>query len=511
MEADGFFVFKAVSMGFLGNARSLYDDSKKQYSLVSQATCPKIEIKHYDGNSLKTAVLISGLSSGSKSGLNIDTLQSYSFSRGIDDTEGSFTVRLKDRMSGGVNVFDSIENFDIVEITESVNRKNGAKPDFVGVIHSVKISSSIGSDGKVRKEISVSGKSAISLFSGCFMNLGKVGTSLYSTAAANLKIKNTFTEVEKDSSGKIVYKAQTLRKIVQNVWNDFKTYLSSYVSDVSTTSVLGIMNALGMSDFSSVEDLPHIMPVSTDLYNAESVSFMDMIRKIIPEGAYQIFSKDDVSLTVKECPFSPEEWKGLGNGSDVNLNLLTGYDFEKTDKEVYTVFMSLVEGSSIDGNYIANLQADENGLISVASNKEKIKKYGYKPLTVSFMGYVQNRAVKTDFDRQTFEELNSKLKSWYDNLDEMLAGRIKMVNAYEDAENVPRIGEKIVFSLFAPKIQETAFYIKSETHSWSYGASPMVEYSVERGAIYKSDGSFQGAAEKFSTALETALENKADS
>lgn len=498
-------------MGFLDSARSLYGESRKQYSLVSQATCPKIEIRHYDGNSLKTAVLISGSSSVSRSCINIDTLQSYSFSRGIDDTAGSFTLRLKDRTVDGANVFDSIENFDIVEITESVNRKNSAKPDFVGVIHSVKISSSIGSDGKVRKEISVSGKSAISLFSDCFMNLGKVGTSLYSTSAANFKIKNTFTEVEKDSSGKIVYKAQNLRKIVQNVWNDFKNYLSNYVLDVSSTSVLGIMDALGMSDFSYVEDLKHIMPISTDLYNAESVSFMDMIRKILPEGAYQIFSKDDVSLAVKECPYSPESWKELGNGSEVSLNFLTGYDFEKTDKEVYTVFMSLVEGSGIDGNYIANLQANENGLISVAYNKEKIRKYGYKPLTVSFMGYVQNRAVRICPDRQIFEELNSKLKVWYENLDEMLAGRIKMVNAYEDAEKVPRIGEKIVFKLFAPKIQETSFYIKRETHSWSYGSSPMVEYSVERGAIYKSDGSFQGAAEKFSTALETALENSSGS
>lgn len=496
-------------MGFLADARSLYDDSKKQYSLVSQATCPKIEIKHYDGNSLKTAVLISGSSYGSRSGINIDTLQSYSFSRGIDDTAGSFTIRLKDRIVDGENVFDSIENFDIVEITENVNRKNGANPDFVGVIHSVKISSAIGSDGKVRKEISISGKSAISLFSDCFMNLGKVGTSLYNTAA-NLKIKDTFTEVEKDSSGNIVYKAQTLRKIVQNVWNDFKNYLSNYVPDVSSTSVLGIMNALGMSDFSSVEDLPHIMPVSTDLYNAESVSFMDMIRKIIPEGAYQIFSKDDLRLTVKECPYSAESWKNLGNGSEINLNFLTGYDFEKTDKEVYTVFMSLVEGSSIDGNYIANLQANESGLVSIASNKEKIKKYGYKPLTVSFIGYVQNRAVKTDTDKQIFEELNSKLKSWYDNLDEMLAGRIKMVNAYEDSEKVPRIGEKIVFKLFAPEIQETVFYIRNETHSWSYGASPIVEYSVERGAVYSTDGSFLKAAGKFSTALETVLENKSD-
>lgn len=511
MEAAGFFVFKAAIMGFLDNARGLYESGRKQYSLVSQATCPKIEIKHYDGASLKTVVLICGSSAGSKRSISIDTLQSYSFSRGIDDTRGSFTIRLKDRIAGGANVFDSIENFDIVEITENVNRKNGARPDFTGVIHSVKISASIGSDGKVRKEISINGNSAASLFSDCFMNLGKVGTSLYNTAAANLKIKDTFTEVEKDSSGKIVYKAQTLQKIVVNVWKDFTNYLSRYVPDVSSTSVLGIMDALGMSDFSSVEDLKHIMPVSTDLYNAESVSFMDMIRKIIPEGVYQIFSKDDVRLTVKECPYSPESWRELGNGSEVSLNFLTGYDFEKTDKEVYTVFMSLVEGSSIDGSYIANLQADENGLISVACNKEKIKKYGYKPLTVSFMGYVQNRAVKTGSDKQIFEELNSKLKTWYENLDEMLAGRIKMVNAYEDAERVPRIGEKIVFKLFAPKIQETSFYIKSETHSWSYGSSPMVEYSVERGAVYRSDGSFQGAAEKFSTALETALENKSDS
>ncbi len=493
-------------MGFLDNAKSSYEDSKKQYSLISQSTCPKIEILHYDGTALHTKILISNSPTISKKSIGIDTLQSYSFSRGIDDTAGSFTIRLKDKLTDGKNVFDTIENFDIVKITESMNRTT-LKPDFVGVIHSVKISSSIGSDGKVRKEISINGKSAVSLYSDCFMNLGKVGTSLYNTNAANLKIKDTFTEVERDSDGNIVYKAQTLKKIVENIWQDFTKYLSTYVQNVSSTSILGIMEALGMSDFSSVEDLKHIMPVSTDLYNAESVSFMDIIRKIIPQGAYQIFSTDDVSLTVKECPYSPESWSELAK-SYVNLNFLTGYDFEKTDKEVYTVFMSLVEGSCIDSNYIANLRADENGLISVACNKDKIKKYGYKPLTVSFMGYVQNKAVKKDTDKQIFEKLNSKLKAWYDNLDEMLAGRIKMVNAYEKASNVPRIGEKIVFKLFTPEVQETVFYIKNETHSWSYGSSPMVEYSVERGGIYKTDGSFQGAAKNFSTALETVLENK---
>lgn len=491
-------------MGFLDLKKS--DGSGgKQYSLVSQSTCPKIEIKRFDGKKLVPKILICSSLAGSKRSLGINTLQSYSFSRGIDDTEGSFTIRLKDRLVDGANVFDSIENFDVVLITENSNRGPQAEPDFVGVVHSVKVSSSIGSDGKVRKEISINGKSALSLFSDCFMNLGVVGTSLFNKAAADNKIKDTFAEVGKGEDGKTVYKAQSVRKIAETIWSSFSGYLSGYAQNVSNTSLFGIIGALGMDNFSSVENLPYIMPISTDLYNTESVCFMDMLRKIIPQGAYQIFAKNDTSLVVRECPYSAGDWKSLGSGKEVNLGFLTGYDFEKTDKEVYTVFMSLVEGSAIDSNYVSKLKADEDGLINVAANPEKIKKYGYRPLTVSYIGYVQNKAAQVGLDKSVFENNNRKMKEWYENIDEMLSGRIKIVNAYEKAGDVPRTGEKIVFNLFLPEPQQTEFLINSETHSWAYGSSPMIDYTVSRGAIYSPDGSFLKAAERFSTALETAL------
>lgn len=496
-----------VFMGFFDEAKTTYQNSKKQYSLINQVTSPCIEILRYDTStkSLKSKVLLSQ-STISKRTINIDTLQSYSFSRGIDNLDGSFTLRLKDKFVNGNNVFDTIENFDIVKIKENVNR-SPYSVDFVGVVHSVKISSSIGSDGKVRKEISISGKSAISLFSDCFINLGRVGTTLYNIDAANIKIKDTFTETSK-KDGKLCFKAKTLRKIVEDSWAGFEEYLSGYYKAVSSTTLMGIIKSLGMTDFSNVENIEHQIPISTDLFGEESVSFMSMLRKIFPEGAYQFYSKDDTSLTIKENPYCAEKWKSLTNKT-VNLNLLTNYDFEKTDREVYTVFLTQVEGSAIDSEFVAKLSANESGLIqSMTSKTEKIAKYGYKPLTVSFLGYVQNKAVDSSDDKQIFETFNKKLKEWYEHIDELLAGKVKIVNAYEKQDDIPKIGEKLIFMLYNNKIQKTEFYIKSETHSWSYGSSPVIEYIVERGAVYSNTGSFQEMSKGFSTSLEIALGNK---
>ena len=144
----------------------------------------------------------------------------------------------------------------------------------------------------------------------------------------------------------------------------------------------------------------------------------------------------------------------------------------------------------------------------MTSKTEKIAKYGYKPLTVSFLGYVQNKAVDSSDDKQIFETFNKKLKEWYEHIDELLAGKVKIVNAYEKQDDIPKIGEKLIFMLYNNKIQKTEFYIKSETHSWSYGSSPVIEYLVERGAVYSNTGSFQEMSKGFSTSLEIALGNK---
>lgn len=465
--------------------------SDYDYTVITQNTSPRIKITRFTN-----VVILPIIEFKADSPYN--TILSYTYSRSIDDINGKFSLRIKDVvLANGKTLFDTIQNLDIVSIYRDTY-SNNKSADFVGIVHSKQVSASISSDGKVRKEISISGKSILSLFNDFNINLSTIGTYATSTDAANFLVKNNYFKVD-NSSGVFKLEPQGMQQIVTSIWNDFKTYAQK-LSGVTNTDILQIITQSNIEI--ECQNIDCKYPISTNLYTNGEITFISMLNNLFPSGVYEIFEQNR-KLVVREVPFRKLDWMKLDKEHCyiIDVSRLLEYDFSMSDNEVYSVFMADVEGlKDIDTSYNHNKrEANNNGFINVEKNDENLKKYGYRICNVSYLGYVQNPSVSTSVDTKEnlFKSLNLDLKEMYENVHKMLSGRIKVV----DSKESPTIGEKINFRL---NNTVTSFYINSESHSWSYGSTPTVDYSISRGAIYEN-GSFNRTPDKFGTDLEIQI------
>ena len=472
--------------------------SVSDFSVITRSPQPRVEIRRL-GDKLN---LIASFGTDDS---DLKNLVSFSYSRNMDETKSKFSLRIKDSsalsrnyfgITENKNVFDSIQMFDIVEIHKTAKEE----PDFIGVIHSKQISATIGGDGKVRKEISISGNSIVSLYSDFNINLSVIGTYATSTDAANFTVKNNYFTV-KTESGTTKLEPNKLKDVILDIWKSFSSYADK-LSNVTNTKLLQIINSDELDMAIECEDIDCKFPLSTNLYTDGEMNFIQMLRAIFPNGAYEIFEHPR-KLVIRERPFCKEKWKAL-TSYQVNINRLIEYDFNQNDNEVYSVFMADVEGlSAIETrlNY-KKKSATTEGFIKVEQNLENIQTYGYRLCNVNFLGYAQNP--KLTNDNEILSDLDKQLKEMYENNHKMLNGRIKMVDQFKG--DTPTIGDKLVFKIkHNNSYQETEFYINSETHSWNFGSAMTVEYNVSRGAVYNSDGSFYKTPEYFSTAIENEI------
>lgn len=465
------------------------------YNIINQHTSPSITIKRLVGENLIEKVTFSEK--------DIDSLLSYSYSRSLDDISGKFTIRFKDVIqeanenSGKINgsIYDNLLPFDIIYIKRNLNQKD---VDFIGILHSKQISASIGSDGKVHKEVSISGSSILSIYNDFYINLSVIGTTATSTDAANFNLKNTFFTVDKNNN-QISLKAKKMDEVVLSIWEDFKNYAGN-LCNVSNIDLLKIIAKLNLSI--ECQNIDCKYPIATNLYNNGEIRFISMLQALFPTGAYEMY-EENTKLKIREVPFRKKDWKELDKVHcyEINPTRLIEYDFTQSDSEVYTVFMADVEGlKEIDTSYNhAKRSATSKGFIRVQENKENVRKYGYRLCNISFLGYTQNPNIK---EENIFDQLNLDLKEMYENVHNMFNGRIKVV----DSETSPTIGEKINFSIkYKGNEQTTSFYINSENHSWSNGSTPTVDYTISRGAVYDMSGKFEKTPVGFTTSLESEI------
>ena len=475
------------------------------YDIINQHISPLVTIKRLVGQELVDLVTFSYK--------DVDSLLSYSYTRNIDDIKGKFTIRFKDvnintnlskiqtrnatdyKIVG--SIYDNLLPFDIVYIKKDSEQ---VSYDYIGLIHTKQISASIGSDGKVKKEVSISGSSILSLFNDFFINLSVIGTSATNTTAANFNLKNNFFNVNNDN-GMITMVPQRMDLVITSIWDDFKNYAEK-LAGVSNINLITLINKLNIKIDCQQIDCKYA--ISTNLYNDGEIRFIQMIKALFPDGAYEIYEEKS-KLRIRETPFRNKDWIALNDEHCYKINpaRLLEYDFTQSDNEVYSVFMADVEGlKEIDTSYNhARRAADSKGFINVETNDENLKTYGYRLCNVSFLGYAQNPGLEDK--EQIFDHLNKDLKEMYENVHKMLNGRIKVV----EGDKNPTIGEKINFSIKKQDtLETTSFYINSETHTWSYGSTATIDYSISRGAIYDPvSGEFKSTPNGFTTALESEI------
>jgi hypothetical protein len=154
---------------------------------------------------------------------------------------------------------------------------------------------------------------------------------------------------------------------------------------------------------------------------------------------------------------------------------------------VYTVFNCWLEGSAMSHNFYTVVGQYDGSDASLVVDEEKLKRYGYRPLEITFRGYDRSKNAGGGDSGLPgkFKEINERARRRYSRLDDMMSGAITIVTNFAEPDRNPRIGEKIAFL-------GGEFYVKGAAHSWSYGGNPAIELSVLRGAVYKNGEMAEG-------------------
>jgi hypothetical protein len=199
-----------------------------------------------------------------------------------------------------------------------------------------------------------------------------------------------------------------------------------------------------------------------------------------------------MKIMVRECPFDTDpvgsSWSALHctpeqEGRDVNPVLVKSFDIAQSDKEVYTVFFSYLNGYPIQEDKILMIAVHEasgedmKAFPGIKIDEEKFGIYGYRPLFVHFIGYSYDPK-RPDLDTSKhLQDMNERLQNWYANLDRMYSGSITM--ATDLKQDMPQPGERVRFL-------GGEFYVVDSEHRWNYGGNPETVISISRGGDYKS-------------------------
>lgn len=465
-------------------------------SVIRQSVTPIIKFIAHNSESTYRAAFqtyqIFSANSTSTSGRN---LQAYNFQRSTHNFSGTFSITIREDdsydniLNNNSPFIDRVEVLDIVEIQEdsSIDRI-----DFRGIITNVSVTANVNS-----RTITISGKSIEYLLEFLSISLDvtamKWADSLVEVNEQNLQLK-TAVNNGTNSPG-IKYAISEIYKSFKNVANQF--------SKLSNAEVIEIFEHYFTSDFIETNTTvtgEFKYPITSNLYQNSVITLYNYLRNLFPEKVYEFYgiiknSKSQIRL--REMPFldTNEHIKNLNNAFFIKPISIVNCNLERSLDEVYTVFLSYVEGSAFSPEFYARAYANNNGVYNTQKNENKIKLYGYKPLQANFVGFNIEQAENDDVTNDLSEQLNKlnlQLKKAYENLDEMYKGSITIINII--GENNPDIGDFINFL-------DGRFYITSVDHSWQFGSYPRIVYHMERGGMYSMNGNFsplKGISQKIS-------------
>jgi hypothetical protein len=231
--------------------------------------------------------------------------------------------------------------------------------------------------------------------------------------------------------------------------------------------------------------------IANCIFNQGQNSLVEMWKNILPNPVYEIYGYCDRAgkpgIMARESPFDKDTWRLL-QATKVNPISLKGYNLARSDEEVYTVFNTWLEGSTMGHDFYTVVNQYKGEDSAVVIDDDKLSIYGYRPLEVAFRGYDRSKNIKDESQdlNQKFKALNERVKLWYSRLDDMWSGTVTLTTNFNEPDCNPRIGERLLFL-------DGEFYIKKSDHAWAYGGTPTNTLTVSRGMVYKDGEMTKGA------------------
>lgn len=438
-------------------------------------------------------------------------LQSYQFSLSKSDVNGSFSLTFFPDKIGEQTIFDKIQILDIVEIYENriengssllsafnpSRRKNN--PVFIGVVKSKKYVAQV-TDGGIVRRLQVSGISAAGLISQFYLNLD-------STAMILTKQVKETTNLRTKLTAEIAGENKPIKEVITKAW-DFFCNLAETNGTVAIKTLIDGTNISGIFD---CDNSPIYYPFANLALGEQTQDFYSLIGGLTPEPIYERFATMDydsgkMKIVIRQVPFRDEgaadvyqnskgksvNWNGVFN-RDLRSNEVKAIDLTVSDKEVYTVFFSYLNGYPIENDKLMKLIAleDEKGNPMLTFDDKKYQTYGYRPLIATFNGYDKSKKANDKDTESNLAKINKNMREWFGNLDRMMSGSITLAMTYNDDRPIMP-GEVIGFL-------GGQFYVEGISHSWNYGQGGDINLSVSRGGDYDKGGKFHpfnGISEK---------------
>lgn len=402
-------------------------------------------------------------------------LQSYNFERSLDNFGGSFSFTVKEDTESLYDPFmDKVQPLDVIVISESGYEE---KIDFIGVVTTISVGSIASNLNKV---VTVSGKSIEWLFS--FYNINcDIKCTIFNNDEANKMFKADLANNDGEQGISIkdivIASIQTFKNQVSKLEGGTESVISNFL-------IGDLINLWFKDDYIEASTEKFAYPISSNMFDTGKINVIDYIKKLLPSPIYEIFSYIDDNgnpkLVFRQVPFDNPK-----AAYTINPTHLTDYTLTRNCEEVYTAFMTYIEGTDLSPDFYMNLATAKDdklkGYNFSQPSKEKAAKYGYQLLTCSFVGY--NDKPDAASDNEKIQKMNEDLERWFSRLDEMYNGDFTLVNYIneknEKNEQIKKakIGEWLNFA-------KGLYYVVSEKHSWTFGDNPMINYQVTRGGEY---------------------------
>ena len=432
--------------------------------VTTQAPAPRLELYNIDSPDNPYLTYLPDPKANVTTGIKSTNLLSYSFSQSIYNISGSFSFSVADELFGELPVYHKITIRSILKIFE--NSKD--IPVFIGIVHKKQFSASMTASG-IQKTISFSGSSILSILNDLVISLDPVLMGVKNAGSLS-------TQLTTDLANNNVKDAQTFMKTIYTAF----TSINAQGNIVANTALLKAIDCFcgGIDSVLSYgENVEFFYNIAAAFYNQGDNRITDVWRMILPEPAYEIFEynkEGKPQIMVRETPFEQTQWCNLPT-LKVLPEYLISYELTMSDEEVFTVFNSYLEGSSMNSQFYTTID-NYGGQPAIVINEDKYKIYGYKPLNITFRGFSRNQNIneKTVNDIQgKKQEMNKRVEKWYGKQDEMLNGSFRIVNDF-NSKDKPQVGGKLEFDNYE-------YYVVGTEHSFQYGGTPVIQISVSRG------------------------------
>jgi hypothetical protein len=417
-----------------------------------------------------------------------DGLLSYSFSESCRSVDTPFTLSLTpEQDKNGLTWVDKIDELDLVYIEEDDYIR------YCGLVHQVRYSARMSGNGPNRS-IVVAGNSFGELLKEFRLVLDVAQFINVPASEQNTKAASEFL-AKKDTS---------LKAAMDFYYDNFMEIISKMSNK---SSVMGKLIEAKVDRSRLAADAHTIIPMSQSMYQTGVNTIWDMWRKIVPNPLFELFGKWDptvgergigkYTIIARQCPFEPNDWKKLIK-FPVDPIVVTDYSVGYDDSEVSTYFYATASSLGITNN-MALIVDNYKNVYEI--DKDKWKKYGYRPLNVELSFLKRDETDSSSIDG-SLSKISKMLSRWYAKNDEFLSGSISM-------ESWDKVGVSDYYSV-GNRVEFLGgeFYLTDVQRKWAYGGPLTVEVKMTRGYQYEGNGKYQSPIKNVGKRFKEIEENK---